>query len=81
MHGTVKLFASLREVAGRSEIDWELPDSATVETLVTHLRNRIPGLDEWVDRVWIAVNHRYATLEIMLQDGDEVALFPPVSGG
>ena len=37
IRGTVKLFASLREAAGRSEMEWELVDGATVETLMTHL--------------------------------------------
>jgi len=81
MRGTVRFFASLREAMGRSEVDWELPDGATVGALVTHLHQTLPGLSEWADRTWIAVNRRYASLEMTLQDGDEVALFPPVSGG
>jgi molybdopterin converting factor subunit 1 len=81
MRGTVKLFASLREAAGRSEIEWELTDGATVETLFAHLQETLPALDGWADQTWIAVNRRYASLATALQDGDEVALFPPVSGG
>ena len=81
MRGTVRFFASLREAAGRSEIEWELVGEATVETLVTYLQETLPDLNEWGDRTWIAVNRRYASPETTLQDGDEVALFPPVSGG
>lgn len=81
MRGKVKLFASLREAAGRSEIEWRLADGATVETLVVHLRKTLPGLDERAEHTWIAVNRHYASPEAVLQDGDEVALFPPVSGG
>lgn len=81
MRGTVKFFAALRETAGCSQIEWELTDGATMETLMTQLRQTLPNLDAWVDRTWIAVNRRYATLDTVLQDGDEVALFPPVSGG
>jgi molybdopterin synthase sulfur carrier subunit len=81
MHGTVKLFALLREAVGRSEIEWELADGATVESLIAHLKDTLPGFDEWADRAWIAVNQRYATTQTSLQEGDEVALFPPVSGG
>jgi molybdopterin synthase catalytic subunit len=81
MRGTVKFFASLREAAGHSEIEWELADGATVETLVAHLCNTLPGLDDHVNRAWVAVNRRYASLGLTLQNGDEVALFPPVSGG
>jgi molybdopterin converting factor small subunit len=41
----------------------------------------LPGLEEWAGRTWIAVNRHYAAPETVLQDCDEVALFPPVSGG
>jgi molybdopterin synthase sulfur carrier subunit len=81
MRGTVKFFASLREAAQCSQMEWELVDEATVETLVKDLREKMPGLNEWADRSWIAVNQRYAAPHTTLQDGDEVAFFPPVSGG
>ncbi len=81
MRGTIKLFALLREAVGRSEIEWELADGATVGSLTVHLKDTLPGFDEWADRVWIAVNQSYATSQTLLQEGDEVALFPPVSGG
>jgi molybdopterin converting factor subunit 1 len=81
MRGRVKLFASLREATGRSEIEWELGYGATVETLLRHLTKTLPHFDEWADRIWIAVNQRYAAPETQLHEGDEVALFTPVSGG
>jgi molybdopterin converting factor subunit 1 len=81
MRGRIKFFASLREAAGSSEIEWELADGATVEMLLAHLRKTLPGMNKRVDRAWIAVNRRYASPELTLQDGDEVALLPPVSGG
>jgi molybdopterin converting factor subunit 1 len=81
MRGTIKLFALLREAVGRSEIEWELAEGATVESLIAHLKDTLPGFDEWAEKAWIAVNHRYATAQTLLQEGDEVALFPPVSGG
>ena len=81
MRGTVKFFASLREAAGCSEMDWDLEEGATVETLVANLHQSIPGFEEWTDRAWIAVNRCYTTLDTALEEGDEVAMFPPVSGG
>ena len=81
MHGTVKFFAALREAVGRSEVEWELADGATVEALIAYLQETEPGLASWAARAWIAVNRRYAAPDTLLQDGDEVALFPPVSGG
>jgi len=81
MHGTVKFFAALREAVGRSEVEWELADGATVEALIAYLQETEPGLASWAARAWIAVNRRYAAPDTRLQEGDEVALFPPVSGG
>jgi len=81
MRGTVKFFASLREAAGRSEMEWDLEEGATVEILVAHIHKSIPGFEDWTDRAWIAVNRRYTTLDTFLEEGDEVAMFPPVSGG
>jgi len=81
MQGKVKLFASLREAAGCSELDWELTEGATVAMLQSNLRERLPGVGEEIGRAWIAVNQQYASPDSQLEDGDEVALFPPVSGG
>jgi molybdopterin synthase sulfur carrier subunit len=81
MHGTVRFFAALREAVGRSEVEWELAEGATVEVLIAHLQASVPGLASWAGRAWIAVNRRYAAADTRLHDGDEVAFFPPVSGG
>ena len=81
MRGKVKFFASLREAAGCSETEWELADGAALEELVVHLAETLPGLDKWLDQAWVAINRCYAAPETILQEGDEVALFPPVSGG
>ncbi len=81
MHGTVKFFAALREAVGCSEVEWELAEGATVETLIAHMQGAMPGMASWGGRAWIAVNRSYAARDTRLRDGDEVALFPPVSGG
>jgi len=81
MYVTVKLFASLREAAGRDQLRCELPEGATVERLAGQLRADLPALEEAIGRARIAVNRRYAAAGARLEEGDEVALFPPVSGG
>ena len=77
----IKLFASLREAAGCSEKEWAFPDGSTLQTLLLHLEKEHPRLEHLSDHAWIAVNQRYASMDTLLEDGDEVALFPPVSGG
>jgi molybdopterin synthase catalytic subunit/molybdopterin converting factor small subunit len=72
----VRLFAGLREAAGRSEAVLDLRDGATVGDVWPEL-----GLGPEPDAVAYAVNRRYADRTTPLADGDEVALIPPVSGG
>ena len=76
------MFAILRERAGRSSIDLELADDATVADALGAL-GREPGLGELLGRmpVAMAVNRSYAADDTRLAAGDELALIPPVSGG
>jgi len=70
------LFAGLRQAAGFRERTVELPKGATVADLLATLD---PAL---VRRTfYVAVNEEYAHRDTPLEEGDEVALLPPVSGG
>jgi molybdopterin converting factor subunit 1 len=77
----VKLFAKAREVAGNSiaEIPWS--DGQTVLQLKQVLAEIHPGLKPWISRLLIAVNNDYAADDAAIKTSDEVACFPPVSGG
>ena len=79
---TVRLFAILRERAGRDSIEVELEDGATVAEALDQLSSR-PELGELLGRmhVQMAVNRDYADPDTTLSAGDELALVPPVSGG
>lgn len=73
-------FAAYREWAGHETLDTELRPGATVADLLAEVR-RAPGLDRLPTAPVVAVNEAYARLDQPLQDGDEVAFLPPVSGG
>jgi MoaE-MoaD fusion protein len=79
---TVRLFALLRERAGRDSIEMELDEGATVAEALDRLSER-PELGDLLARmpVRMAVNRDYADPETSLAPGDELALVPPVSGG
>ncbi len=81
MKAHVRLFAILKEKAGTPELTLELPDSSTVADLLREMERLHPGLVVGVGQTMIAVNTEYATESQTLNDGDEVALIPPVSGG
>jgi molybdopterin synthase sulfur carrier subunit len=81
MRVRVRLFASLREVVGRSEVELELPEAATAEAAWQVLAKDHPGLADRRPRLTAAVNRRYARFDAPLADGDEIVFVPPVSGG
>jgi molybdopterin synthase sulfur carrier subunit len=73
----VKYFASLRETIGRSHDDVPFTNKTTVEeiwNLATENMQR-------PERLLVAVNQEYASFAKEVRDGDEVAFFPPVTGG
>lgn len=78
----IRLFAMLRERAGRDSIEIELPSGATVADALEELALR-PGLGELLGRlpVRMAVNREYADPGTPLNAEDELALIPPISGG
>jgi molybdopterin converting factor subunit 1 len=78
---TVRLFARLREIAGTGELTQELPAGATAETAWQLLAARYPELAAYERVASCAVNEEYARFSTALNDGDEVAFLPPVSGG
>ena len=79
---TVMYFASLREAIGSAAQELELPASvATVQALRDHLlAGGVAALGE-TPNLRVAVNHAMASPETAIDDGDEVAFFPPVTGG
>ena len=78
-------FASLRERMGLAEEDVSVPgDVATVRDLMTHLKSRdAKGQAAFANPslVRAAVNQEFAAPSAPVRDGDEIAFFPPVTGG
>jgi molybdopterin converting factor subunit 1 len=81
MRVRVRLFASLREAVGASEIELDLPEGATAEEAWQSLAREHADLASRRARLTAAVNRRYAAFDTPLCDGDEVVFVPPVSGG
>jgi molybdopterin converting factor subunit 1 len=78
---TVRLFARLRELAGRAEIPQVLPENATVRQAWDAVVHECPSLAAYGSSLAAAINADYARFTSPLKDGDEVAFLPPVSGG
>lgn len=78
---TVLLFGACREAAGVEELELGIESQATAETAWESLRARFPQLDRFDRSILLAVNEEHARRETTLDDGDTLAVFPPVSGG
>lgn len=73
----VKFFASLKERLNLGSISLDIEPQTTVE----NVWNMATKEAEQPDNLLCAVNHQHVSLDYVINDGDEVAFFPPVTGG
>ena len=77
----VLLFARLKELAGQETIEIELESPLSIMEVWKLLCERYPPLKATEGSVIFSQNQEFAELQTVLQEGDELAIFPPVSGG
>jgi molybdopterin synthase catalytic subunit/molybdopterin converting factor small subunit len=77
----VRLFARYREAAGHDRVDLELPEDGTAQTAWDAVSKRFPVLLPYRPFTLFALHDDYVAPDHPLRDGDELCLFPPVSGG
>ena len=77
----IRLFASLKDKAGQPTITLALPDTATVADLKAAITAVYPQLAPALPTALVAVNKAYASDDTPITANDDVAIFPPVSGG
>lgn len=78
---TVLLFGACKEVAGVSELSCELTVRATAADAWQEIKRRFAELERFERSALVAVNEEHAHRNHPLNDGDTLAIFPPVSGG
>jgi MoaE-MoaD fusion protein len=81
MQVRILFFATLKDIIGAREMRLEVPSGATVGDVLTHLEGSYPRVKDYRPVVLTAINEEYADQTALVNDGDEVAIFPPVSGG
>jgi MoaE-MoaD fusion protein len=77
----VRLFARYREAAGHDRVELELPEGGTAESAWQAVSRRFPVLGPYRPFTLFAVRNDYVEPDHPLREGDELCLFPPVSGG
>jgi molybdopterin converting factor subunit 1 len=81
MRVTVRMFARLRELAGREAWPCEVPPGATVADVWRAVVAVHPAVAAFDRAVSCAVNAEFAKMPAPVHEGDDVAFLPPVSGG
>jgi molybdopterin synthase catalytic subunit len=77
----IRLFATLKDRAGQSRIQVSIAEPATVQTMLSAVTAAYPNLGPALSTALIAVNKAFASHQTPIERGDEIAIFPPVSGG
>ena len=81
MRVRILFFGVLKDLVGRASDSLELRDGATVADVLEHYESRIPKIREVLPSIALSVNQHYSGPGAILENDDEVALLPPVSGG
>jgi molybdopterin synthase catalytic subunit len=81
MRVRVLLFGQLKDIVGRQEEFLELEAGAKLSSVVSGYGKRFPQFQGLSASIACSVNREYAAGSAILQDGDEIGLLPPVSGG
>lgn len=81
MKVTVLLFAGLKDALGRDRVEVEVEDGADAGSLWSAIEENWPQTSDYRGRVAFAVGDCLVPATESLEDGSEVALLPPVSGG
>jgi|TARA_B110001454_G_C12449946_1_gene321619 molybdopterin converting factor subunit 1 len=78
----ILFFSALQDVVGCEEVDFEVPDGVRdVAQLLDALYDRWPSLREWNRKIRVAADLEYVGIGHPLQEGQEIAIMPPVQGG
>ena len=81
MKVTVQCFGHYADVFGSDAKIYSVQPGAAVADLVKQLESQYPSMANLSARCRFAVNEEYTQLDTVLQEGDVVAVIPPMSGG
>jgi MoaE-MoaD fusion protein len=81
MRVKILVFGVLKDLIPEQSGEVDLPAGSSVRDLIHQYKSRFAGPDSLWSSLAVAVNRQYVTASHLLEEGDEVALLPPVSGG
>ena len=81
MNVRARLYAQLRDLAGKPEIDVDLNETATVSDLLEQLYRSAPKLRTYDKTILIGAGVEFVDRDYKLKPDEEIAIMPPVQGG
>lgn len=77
----VQFFSRLRDLAGASEMELNVPESTTAADVLEILYSRAPGLRDWDKSILVAAGVEFVPRDYVVRPGDKLSIMPPVQGG
>ena len=68
-------------MVGAKRLERDVPADLGLDDLLHGLKTEFPQLAQTIPNLTVTLNRQVVALQVRLKEGDEVALFPPVSGG
>lgn len=81
MRVKILFFGAARDAVGHSEVEFTLAGTPTASSAFAQVLESFPDLHRFGRSLLFAVNQEYAAADREVHEGDELAVFPPVSGG
>jgi molybdopterin converting factor small subunit len=81
MNVHVQFFSRLRDLAGVSEMELEVPEETRVAGLLETLYSCTPALRDWDKSILVAAGVEFVGRDYILQSDDQISIMPPVQGG
>jgi molybdopterin converting factor small subunit len=77
----VQFFSRLRDLAGTSAMEVEVPERTTAGDLLERLYSKTPALRDWDKSILVASGVEFVGREYVVKPDDEISIMPPVQGG
>jgi molybdopterin converting factor small subunit len=77
----VQFFSRLRELAGVSEMELEVPEGTRVSELLELLYSHTPALRDWDKSILVAAGVEFVGRDYVVKPGEQISIMPPVQGG